>query len=181
MMSTTVTSAVVPVTITRHPTPVGTLTLAVSDEAVLCCSFAAPEAVQIRLAGCGGVGAAQSTDRQLALLARTRAELDAYLDGRLRAFSLPVDLRAASPFVRDTVAALGGFVAYGSTGTYGALARRMGRPGAARAVGRALGANPVCVIAPCHRVVASSGGLIGYAGGTAAKRHLLDLESGART
>lgn len=180
-MSTATTSAAARVSIARHPTPVGTLTLAASDDAVLYCAFASPEQVGARLAACRGVTVEEPTDVREALLARTRAQLDAYLGGRLRAFSLPVDLRVASPFVRHTVAALDGFVEYGRTGTYGALAQRMGRPGAARAVGRALGANPVCVIAPCHRVVASSGGVSGYAGGVAAKRYLLDLETDART
>ncbi len=165
------------VSLTRHPTPVGTLTLAASDDAVLSCAFASPEEVLARLTACRGVTVEEPTDVREDLLARTRAQLDAYLSGRLRAFSLPVDLRLASPFVRHTVASLDGFAAYGRTGTYGALAQRMGRPGAARAVGRALGANPVCVIVPCHRVVASSGGVSGYAGGVAAKRYLLDLEA----
>jgi methylated-DNA-[protein]-cysteine S-methyltransferase len=68
-------------------------------------------------------------------------------------------------------------VPFGARTTYGALASAVGSPGAARAVGAALGANPLCVVVPCHRVVAASGSLSGYAGGPAAKRLLLDLES----
>ena len=68
-------------------------------------------------------------------------------------------------------------VGFGERTTYGALARGLGRPTASRAVGAALGANPVCVVLPCHRVVASSGALTGYAGGLGAKRRLLDLEA----
>ena len=70
-------------------------------------------------------------------------------------------------------------VGYGQRTTYGALALATGRPTAARAVGAALGANPLCVVLPCHRVLAASGSLTGYAGGLVAKRHLLDLESGS--
>jgi methylated-DNA-[protein]-cysteine S-methyltransferase len=68
-------------------------------------------------------------------------------------------------------------VGYGSRTTYGALAAAVGRPRASRAVGAALGANPLCVVLPCHRVVAGSGALTGYAGGLDAKRYLLNLES----
>ena len=70
---------------------------------------------------------------------------------------------------------------YGDRATYGELAARVERPSAARAVGAALGANPLCVVLPCHRIVASSGALTGYAGGLAAKRYLLELEAGTRS
>ena len=70
-------------------------------------------------------------------------------------------------------------VAYGATVTYGQLARSIGKPGAARAVGAALGRNPLAVVVPCHRVVAAGGGLGGFAGGLARKRVLLDGESSA--
>jgi methylated-DNA-[protein]-cysteine S-methyltransferase len=63
--------------------------------------------------------------------------------------------------------------------TYGSLAAAAGRPTAARAVGAALGANPLCVVVPCHRVLAAGGSLSGYAGGPDAKRLLLDLERAA--
>ncbi|MFF9780021.1 methylated-DNA--[protein]-cysteine S-methyltransferase [Streptomyces sp. NPDC013978] len=172
-----VTSAPVQVSITRHKTPVGTLTVAVSADAVLYCAFAEPEAVRQYLTTCQSVRVDEPARAQTAFVEEVRAQLDSYLRGRLRAFSLPVDLRTASPFVRQTVAALDGFVTYGRTETYGGLAARLRRPGAARAVGRALGANPVCVIEPCHRIVAASGRISGYAGGEAAKRYLLDLET----
>ena len=69
-------------------------------------------------------------------------------------------------------------VGYGATTTYGELAAAIDRPGAARAVGTALGGNPLCIVVPCHRVLPASGGIGGYAGGPAAKAHLLALESG---
>jgi methylated-DNA-[protein]-cysteine S-methyltransferase len=106
-----------------------------------------------------------------------RRELADYLAGRRRGFDLPVDLALATPFQRQVLADLGGAVGYGRTISYGALAHRIGRDRAARAVGTALGANPLCVVLPCHRVIATSGALTGYAGGLAAKRFLLDLEA----
>ena len=65
---------------------------------------------------------------------------------------------------------------YGEVSTYGALARGIGKPGAARAVGGALNRNPVAIVVPCHRIVGASGSLVGYAGGLDRKRRLLDLE-----
>jgi len=71
-------------------------------------------------------------------------------------------------------------IPYGQTKTYGALAKEIGRPGAARAVGQALGANPLPILIPCHRVTAADGGLGGYSGGINHKKKLLSLEKGWR-
>lgn len=117
--------------------------------------------------------------RQPAALDEIRRELDAYLGGRRRTFDLSVEPVLATPFQRVVLARLGDAVAYGERTTYGALAAGIDRPTASRAVGAALGANPLCVVLPCHRVVASSGALTGYAGGLAAKEYLLELESRA--
>jgi|BarGraIncu00222A_1022003.scaffolds.fasta_scaffold52693_2 methylated-DNA-[protein]-cysteine S-methyltransferase len=106
-----------------------------------------------------------------------RHELDAYLGGRRKEFDLPTALVLATPFQRIVLGHLSAAVAYGHRTTYGALANDIERPKAARAVGAALGANPLCIIVPCHRVVASSGALTGYAGGLAAKEYLLALEA----
>lgn len=111
-------------------------------------------------------------------LDQLRRQLDGYLAGQLRTFTVPVDLVLATPFQRRVLGALAD-VDYGQRTTYGALALAVGRPTAARAVGAALGANPLCVLLPCHRVLAASGALTGYAGGLDAKAHLLALESGA--
>ncbi len=81
-----------------------------------------------------------------------------------------------SPFQREVWRALRE-IRYGETVSYGELARRIGRPSAARAVGLANGANPIAVIVPCHRVVGANGTLTGYGGGIARKRMLLELES----
>jgi methylated-DNA-[protein]-cysteine S-methyltransferase len=118
--------------------------------------------------------------RQPGRLDDVRAELDAYLSGRSHGFTVRTDLALASAFQRAVLPRLAASVGYGERATYGQLATLVERPSAARAVGAALGANPLCVVIPCHRVVASSGALTGYAGGLAAKRFLLDLESGAQ-
>ncbi|MFN3763308.1 MAG: methylated-DNA--[protein]-cysteine S-methyltransferase, partial [Anaerolineae bacterium] len=89
-------------------------------------------------------------------------------------FDLPLDLRG-TPFQRRVWEELRR-VPYGQTVAYGELARRVGRPGAARAVGRAVGANPVPIIVPCHRVVGADGSLVGYGGGLEIKAALLRLE-----
>jgi methylated-DNA-[protein]-cysteine S-methyltransferase len=118
--------------------------------------------------------------RQPRELDQARTELEAFLAGRTTEFSLRTDLALASDFQRAVLPRLAATVGYGDRATYGELAARVDRPKAARAVGAALGANPLCVVLPCHRVVASSGALTGYAGGLAAKRYLLDLEAGHR-
>jgi methylated-DNA-[protein]-cysteine S-methyltransferase len=106
-----------------------------------------------------------------------RRQLDEFLAGRRHRFDLRVDLVLATPFQRVVLDELAEGVTYGHTTSYGRLAAAIGRPTASRAVGAALGANPLCVVLPCHRVVASSGALTGYAGGVEAKRFLLRLEA----
>ncbi|MGW2826260.1 methylated-DNA--[protein]-cysteine S-methyltransferase [Streptomyces sp. NPDC001443] len=114
----------------------------------------------------------------LRIIEETARQVDAYLEGRSRAFTVPMDLRLATPFSRTTVERLDSLLPCGVTGAYAEPATALGRPRAARAVGTALGANPLCVVLPCHRVVGSGGRPTGYAGGVTAKRFLLALESG---
>lgn len=123
--------------------------------------------------------AARVSPRVLRVPAATddvRRQVEEFVLGRRRAFDVEVDLSLAGDFQREVLAALRS-VPYGHRTTYGALAGALGRPTASRAVGAALGANPLCVVLPCHRVVAASGALTGYAGGLDVKRRLLDLES----
>ena len=115
--------------------------------------------------------------RQPRELDEARRELEAFLSGRSHGFALRTDLALATPFQRVVLPRLAATVTYGHRATYGELARAVERPSASRAVGAALGANPLCVVLPCHRVVAASGALTGYAGGLAAKEYLLDLEA----
>ncbi|MFE7119255.1 methylated-DNA--[protein]-cysteine S-methyltransferase, partial [Streptomyces sp. NPDC057654] len=103
-------------------------------------------------------------------------QLVAYFDGRLRTFTVPLDWSLATGFNRRVLRALAAHVPYGTVVGYQDLARRVGEPGAARAVGTAMGANPLPVVVPCHRVIGSDGGLGGFGGGLEVKRALLALE-----
>lgn len=102
-------------------------------------------------------------------------ELDEYFEGRRRAFDLTLDLRALPPFTVSVLEELAR-VPYGETTTYGELAARVGRPRAARAVGTVMNRNRIPIVLPCHRVVGSTGSLVGYAGGLERKVALLELE-----
>ena len=113
------------------------------------------------------------------LLRQARDELQAYLQGRLRVFSVPLDLSGGTPFQQAVWQALL-HIPCGQLQGYGALAAQLGRPSAARAVGAAVGRNPVSVIVPCHRVVGADGSLTGYAGGLERKQALLRLEGVAQ-
>ena len=113
-----------------------------------------------------------------ALLQTAQAQLAAYFSGERAAFDLPLDLGGGTPFQQAVWQALMGIPA-GRTLTYGAIARQLQRPEAVRAVGAAVGRNPVSVIVPCHRVLGTSGALTGYAGGLERKRALLALEGAA--
>ncbi|MCZ2524603.1 methylated-DNA--[protein]-cysteine S-methyltransferase [Streptomyces sp. HB2AG] len=104
----------------------------------------------------------------------TVRQLREYFDGRRTAFDLPLD-PAGTPFQRTVWDALLE-IPYGQTLSYGELAARLGRPGAARAVGLANGRNPIGIVIPCHRVVGSTGALTGYGGGLDRKQRLLDFE-----
>lgn len=101
-------------------------------------------------------------------------QLDEYFGGQRTEFDLPLNL-VGTPFQRTVWAALRE-IPYGETWSYGELAKRIGRPGAARAVGLANGRNPIGILVPCHRVVGASGDLTGYGGGLERKQHLLDFE-----
>ena len=104
-------------------------------------------------------------------------QLRAYFAGELREFDVPLAM-SGTPFQQRVWAALR-TIPYGETRSYGELARSLDMPTAFRAVGAANGRNPVSIIVPCHRVVGSTGALIGYGGGVDNKRTLLDLERGS--
>jgi methylated-DNA-[protein]-cysteine S-methyltransferase len=101
-------------------------------------------------------------------------QLDAYFAGRLTSFDLSLQLDGTD-FQREVWSALRE-IPYGTTISYGELARRVGRPGASRAVGLANGRNPIAVVVPCHRVIGADGSLTGYGGGLDRKVWLLDHE-----
>ncbi|KQP19761.1 methylated-DNA--[protein]-cysteine S-methyltransferase [Pseudorhodoferax sp. Leaf267] len=155
----------------RFTTPLGPMVLAASDQGLCGAWF-------------DGQRHQPDTSRwphatRHAVLQAAQEQLLAYFDGRLRAFDLPLDLAAGTAFQR---AVWQGLLAIGPgrLTSYGALARSIGNPAAVRAVGAAVGRNPVCVIVPCHRVVGSDGSLTGYAGGLPRKTALLALEAGSQ-
>lgn len=109
------------------------------------------------------------------VLTRAVDQLSAYFAGRRTAFDLPLDLQGGTPFQQRVWQALLG-IAPGGTTSYGALSERIGSPAAVRAVGAAVGRNPVSIVVPCHRVIGRDGSLTGYAGGLNRKTALLTLE-----
>lgn len=108
-------------------------------------------------------------------LDEVRRELDEYFAGRRRRFGLALDWRLSGGFVRRVLKETAR-IPFGETRTYGEVATAAGSPRAFRAAGSALGANPIPIVVPCHRVLRSGGGLGGYGGGLDVKRELLALE-----
>lgn len=114
------------------------------------------------------------------LLLRAQAQLREYFAGQRQQFDLPLDLARGTAFQQQVWRGLLDIPA-GQTIAYGTLATRIGRPAAVRAVGAAVGRNPITVIVPCHRVVGADGSLTGYAGGLERKVALLHLEQSRQT
>ncbi len=163
-----------PVHLRAVETPIGPMTLGATREAVVLADFTDRAMMPVQLAAVRRrIG--PTTVGSTPLLAELEAQLRAYLAGERRTFDLPTDV-PGSPFQESVWAELRA-IPYGSTISYRELAARVGVPAASRAVGRANGSNRLAVIIPCHRVVASGGGLGGYGGGLPAKRWLLDLEA----
>jgi methylated-DNA-[protein]-cysteine S-methyltransferase len=122
-----------------------------------------------------GEGPVGGSREPTGVLERAMQQLDAYFEGRLRRFDLPLHPHG-TPFdhrVWEVVRT----IPYAATMTYGEIAARLDDPGAARAVGHANARNPLPIVVPCHRVVGTSGRLTGYAGGIERKRALLELEA----
>jgi len=158
---------------TSMATPIGRVFVAATEAGVTRISFRCSEAAFVaelrrRL---GAVVIAESGER----LQRAVSQLDAYFGGRRRAFDVAVDWRLATPFQRRVLTATRRVPA-GRVVSYGDIAQRIGQPAASRAVGQALGRNPLPILIPCHRVLAGGGGLGGYTGGLDIKRKLLGIE-----
>lgn len=109
------------------------------------------------------------------VLVEAVAQLRAYFAGARTAFELPLDLQHGTAFQQSVWQALLA-IPTGGTTSYAELGRRLGRPQAARAVGAAVGRNPISIVVPCHRVLGTGGSLTGYAGGLERKTALLRLE-----
>lgn len=109
------------------------------------------------------------------VLRQTMAQLSRYFSGEPTAFDLPLDLQGGTAFQQSVWRALLA-IPRGRTTSYSVLGQRIGLPGAARAVGAAVGRNPLSIVVPCHRVLGADGSLTGYAGGLERKTALLRLE-----
>lgn len=103
-------------------------------------------------------------------------QLNQYFQGERTRFDVPLDFQG-TPFQISVWRELLS-IPYGETRSYGEIARKLGKPGAARAVGKANHENPIAIVVPCHRVVGQNGALVGYAGGIHLKQELLALEKG---
>jgi len=153
--------------------PLGTLLLAATPRGLVTVGYPehTPDDVLERLAAAISpriVAARGSLDS-------VRRELEEYFSGRRRSFELAQDWRLMGPFMRRVLAATYA-IPYGATSTYGEVAVEAGSPRGSRAAGNALGANPLPIVVPCHRVLRRGGVLGGYAGGPERKRYLLALE-----
>jgi methylated-DNA-[protein]-cysteine S-methyltransferase len=150
--------------------PVGDLLVAVTERGLCRIAYRPDEALDELASGFGA--------RVLHIPARTdrvRRELDEYFEGRRRDFDLDTDLSPVPAFHREVLRELAR-VPFGQVTTYGALAAKVGRPRAARAIGGAMNRNPIPIVLPCHRVIGANGSLVGYGGGLERKEQLLRLE-----
>lgn len=166
-------SGLVDVAVATVGSPVGELLVAVTSRGLAAIAFEGDDRDRVldRLA--------RELSPRVLIAARAtddvRRELDEYFRGARHRFEIRLDRRLMSPFAKDVLGATAR-VPFGRLATYGEIAGRIGRPKAARAVGAALGANPIPIVVPCHRVLHTGGGLGGYGGGLDRKEFLLNLE-----
>lgn len=150
------------------PTALGEFSAAVNASgALIATAFGGPAALKRR-------AEAETWTRDPAAVADARRQITDYLAGQRRDFTLPVEAKGTA--FQQVVWSSLQRIPFGQTRSYGEIAADIGRPGAARAVGRANGTNPVCLVVPCHRVVGADGSLTGFAFGATLKRRLLELE-----
>jgi methylated-DNA-[protein]-cysteine S-methyltransferase len=148
-------------------TPVGELTLVASERGLAAILWEDDDPRRVRLEP-------QREDPNNDILVEAERQLAAYFDGTLRVFSVPLDF-VGTQFQTSVWKALLK-IPFGQTRSYTQIAKQIGRPTAARAVGGASGKNPISIMAPCHRVVGANGDLTGFAGGLGTKELLLNLE-----
>lgn len=142
--------------------PIGDLSLAVDEQGLCRLHF--------------GVADVEPAHERDEVLTAAQEQLKAYFAGELTEFDLPLSVPRGSEFERAVWQQLLR-IPYGEMQTYGDVAKAVGDPGAARAVGVACNRNPIAVIVPCHRVVGAGGKMVGFGGGIPTKRHLLELEA----
>jgi methylated-DNA-[protein]-cysteine S-methyltransferase len=149
--------------------PVGVLKLVASDRGLAAILWENDDPKRVRLGPL-------AEEKNHPVLLKTERQLKDYFAGKRKTFSVPFDF-AGTEFQKRVWQALAA-IPFGDTPSYGQIARQIGRPKAARAVGAAIGKNPISIMVPCHRVIGSNGKLTGFAGGLEAKASLLKLESG---
>ncbi len=152
------------------PSPIGALQLVATEKGLAAILWENEDGSRV------GLGPfVQAPDHPV--LVEAERQLSMYFDGALKQFSVPLDFKGTA-FQRSVWQALLA-IPWGEIRSYAQIARQVGRPTAFRAVGAANGRNPIAIIAPCHRVVGSTGKLTGFAGGLAAEEYLLGLENGS--
>ena len=157
---------------TTVPSPLGPIAIAATTKGLAGLWFTDKQ----RFLPAGITGpAAWPEDAGHPVLQQASQQLGEYFAGRRSRFDLPLDLRGGTVFQQSVWQALL-VIPHGEVTSYGEVSRRIGHPAAVRAVGGAIGRNPVSIIVPCHRVTGSSGALTGYAGGLERKTALLRLE-----
>ena len=157
---------------TRVASPLGPIVIAATAGGLSGLWFASDQRyLPVQLSG----PAAWPENADHPILTQAREQLHEYFSGRRSHFDLPLDLGCGTAFQQSVWRALLD-IPQGSTISYGEVGRRIGKPNAVRAVGGAVGRNPVSIVVPCHRVMGASGALTGYGGGLARKTALLTLE-----
>ena len=158
-----------------YDSPAGRLMVGVHGGSVCLCDWVTGQRIETTLRRINKFLPPSDTPDDMDLLENTRLQLHEYFSGIRSCFDLPVEAMGTA-FQRRVWDALLQ-IPYGETSTYKDIALSVGSPRGVRAVASAIGTNPLSVIIPCHRVVGSDGSLTGYAGGLAAKKFLLQLES----
>ena len=163
---------------TVFASPVGPLFLAASEQGLVALEFDArlpgQQTIRPNPRDLRAEAKALRFERADGKMAGYTSELEEYFAGSSREFRFPLDLRGTEFQLACWRALLA--IPYGETRSYGDIARAVGRPQGFRAVGMANNRNPIAIVVPCHRVIASDGGLCGYGGGLDIKRKLLELE-----
>ena len=156
-------------------TPLGRMRLAAGPGGLAGAWFVEGQRDTPALAPCAPSCAASAGSPKAPVLAQAQRALGAYFAGAGQTFDVPLDLSLGTAFQQAVWRALLD-IPFGQTASYGEIARRIGRPEAVRAVGGAVGRNPLSILVPCHRVIGASGALTGYSGGMERKIALLRIE-----
>jgi methylated-DNA-[protein]-cysteine S-methyltransferase len=152
---------------TRYDSPLGPMIVAATDSGLAGLWFEGQRHLPER--------STWPANPQHAVLRQAITQLEEYFSGSRTSFDLPLDLQGGTAFQQSVWQALLS-IPHGGTMSYGVLSQRIGQPAAVRAVGAAVGRNPLSIIVPCHRVLGADGSLTGYAGGLQRKSALLQLE-----